>query len=336
LLGIEVNATEDDIRRAYKKIAIKYHPDKTSGNAALEEEFKKYTDAYQTLLDPVKRKEYDNRDTFANNFQFYGECFNGEGYKPKFGGAQSFDRDQMKPEAPRGDDITLEVDYKLEEFWKGVEKSIKVSRMVHCRLCAGTGAKSLMPCPECNRLGFLKVPNPNTGDYDIIRCRTCHGSRVVTKVKCSHCDGSGINLEDQRVKVNIPVATAPGSVVKIKGRGNSGRFSGPAGDLLVKLVENFDYNDIPIKYNKLPNPNLSMTINCSIYDILLSRPITINTPGGTTQVSFNSSLISQELPISVFGKEGEIKINTTPNPIFHIPSNVESEYLQKACDSQEF
>lgn len=256
ILGVERTATAEEIKTAYKKMAIRYHPDRNPGDKDAEEKFKAAAEAYDVLRDPDRRSSYDQFGAAGVNgegfggfngsmgmddiFSMFGDLFNG--HNP-FGGFGGFSTDRVASAArPAGGNLRLRVKLTLEEISKGVTKKFKLKKYVPCPECHGTGAeKGSTPevCPTCHGSGqvvrqqrtFLGIMQTQTV------CPTCHGEGRIVKKKCSHCNGEGVVLADEVVEVNIPAGVEEGMIVNVPGKGNAGRHGGPNGDLQVVIEE---------------------------------------------------------------------------------------------------
>lgn len=256
-LGVGRNATPDEIKKAYREQAFKYHPDKNKGDAAAEEKFKQATAAYEVLSDPEKRAQYDQ----------FGEAGLGAGAQG-FPGAGAFDmNDAMRtfmnafagesifdslfgggPGAggrtvQRGRDIKLRLKLTLEEVASGVSKKLKVNRNVSCDTCSGSGAKpgtSPRTCPGCNGRGQV-ARQQNMGMFGMFQsvgpCPECAGSGRVIDERCEACDGLGVSRGSTTVEVDVPAGVTTGNFIPIRGAGNAGPRGGPDGDLIVLIEE---------------------------------------------------------------------------------------------------
>jgi molecular chaperone DnaJ len=241
ILGVEKTATEDEIKRAFRKLARKYHPDLNPGNKAAEEKFKEINEAYAVLSDKEKRAEYDRGGTV--NFEGFGggggfQGFQGAGFDfsdifgdifgARTGGARTHHYE-------RGEDLMMQMELSLEEAFSGVTREVTINRTAECEACRGSGAESSEVCPSCKGTG--RSSSGGRGLFTIGQtCRQCGGTgRKITSV-CKRCSGQGVVYTADTVKVKIPAGVDTGSVVKVKGKGNAGVGGGPAGDLLIKIT----------------------------------------------------------------------------------------------------
>lgn len=277
LLGVEKTATADEIKKAYRKQAMKYHPDRNPGNKEAEEMFKKVSNAYEVLSDPQKRATYDQygpaafenggmggmggmggagfRDASDVFREFFGGMGGGGGIFESFfgGGAGAEEEDN------RGNDLRFDLEITLEEAARGVEKTIKYKRRAHCSACKGTGAEpgtSRKTCPTCKgrgqvirRSGFFQMQQP---------CPTCRGTGKVIEKPCAKCGGTGLEVEARTLVKRIPPGVATGTRLRSSGDGEAGPNGGEYGDLYlvihVKEHELFEregdnlFCTIPIKF----------------------------------------------------------------------------------------
>jgi len=245
-LGVKKGASADEIKKAYRKLAAKYHPDKNPGDAAAEEKFKEVQNAYDTLSDGEKRKQYDTFGT-ANGRRTTGfdpRDFGGGNFTINdlgdlgdlFGGI--FNRGQgaraRRPQPERGADIEIAVSLSFEDSLRGLETKIPVEVTTACRECGGTGAEpgtSPVICPECNGRG---VVSESQGLFALSQpCPRCRGNGTVVEKPCKKCKGSGRERRTRRYTVKIPAGVKDGTRIRLKGKGEIGEGGGPAGDLFV-------------------------------------------------------------------------------------------------------
>lgn len=278
VLGIDKSASEDEIKKAYRKIAIKYHPDRNPGNKEAEEKFKEAAEAYDVLHDPQKRQQYDqfgfdgpasggfggfsgggmNMDDI---FSMFGDVFGGRaGGFSGFGGGSG----QRRPPKYKGGDLRLRVKLTLAEIATGVTKKFKVRKDVTCSHCHGSGAEegsTSETCPTCHGSGV--VMHTQRSIFGMMQtqsvCPTCNGEGTVIKNKCKHCGGSGVEKGEEVVEIKIPAGVAEGMVVNVPGKGNAGPHNGINGDIQVFIEE--EENDTFVRDG-----------NDVIYNLLLDFP----------------------------------------------------------------
>ena len=277
VLGVDKNATEDQIKKAYRTIAIKYHPDRNTGNKEAEEKFKEAAEASDVLHDPQKRQQYDQFGFDGPNmggfggfggasmnmddiFSMFGDIFGGHaGFGGFGGGSRSRGRQQH-----RGLDLRLKVRLSLDEIAHGVTKKFKVRKDVTCSCCKGTGAEAGSTsdqCPTCHGSGV--ITHTTQSIFGMMQtqgiCPTCNGEGTVIKNKCKHCGGTGVEKGEEVVEIKIPAGVAEGMVVNVPGKGNAGQRKGINGDIQVFIEE--EENDTFIRDN-----------NDLIYNLLLDFP----------------------------------------------------------------
>ena len=265
VLGVNKNATEDELKKAYRKLAKKYHPDANPDNKAeAEAKFKEVNEAYETLSDPQKRKMYDQFGPDGpQGFNGAGGPFGGENgyysytssgfdgfgdfgdlgdiFSSFFGGGFGGRSSGRKQNGPRkGADLNLHIDITFEQAFSGVEKEITITRNEECSVCHGTGAKpgtSVTKCPTCNGTGQIRqVQNTILGQMQTTRtCTNCHGTGEVIKEPCENCRGKGTVRRQPKIKVKIPAGIDDGQTVVLRGEGEPGEKGGPKGDLYITV-----------------------------------------------------------------------------------------------------
>lgn len=256
VLGVQKGASEDDIKKAYRKMAMQYHPDRNQGNKEAEEKFKTAAEAYEVLSDGDKRARYDrfgHQGMRSNDYHQYSNAndifsqfsdifsgFSGGGsiFDSFFGGGQQ--QHQAGPE--RGADIQLRIPLKLEEIAVGVEKTVKVKHYRRCSTCSGTGAKGsggVQSCTTCGGQGQVRqVRSMGFGQFvNVTTCPSCQGAGSTIKDKCSSCSGEGRIQEESTLKVKIPAGVNDGNYLTLQNQGHVGRRGGAAGDALVVIQE---------------------------------------------------------------------------------------------------
>lgn len=245
VLGINKGASEDEIKSAFRKLAIKYHPDKNQGNKEAEEKFKEINEAYQVLSDPEKKARYDQYGTADFNGSGFGgfEGFDfgdlggfGDIFDTFFGGGGR--RRKNGPE--RGRDIEYNIQLTFEEAAYGVTKDISIDRYENCEVCGGSGAKkgsSPKTCDKCGGSGQIKTQrNTPLGSFvTTSTCDKCGGKGTIISDPCSHCHGTGKEKKNRKISINIPAGVDTGNVIPIRGAGEHGNNGGPQGDLYVNI-----------------------------------------------------------------------------------------------------
>ena len=288
ILEVSKTASADEIKKAYRKKAIKFHPDKNPGDKKSEENFKEAAEAYEVLSDSDKRQRYDQfghagvgsaagggfnggNMNMEDIFSHFGDIFGGHfGGFSGFGGSQRGGGQRVR----RGSDLRVKVKLTLAEIAVGVEKKIKVKKYVSCSNCNGSGAangSSSATCPTCNGQGRVtRVQQTILGQMQTAaECPTCGGDGKIIKEKCVHCNGEGIVREDEIITINIPAGVMEGMQLSVNGKGNAARRGGVNGDLLVLVEEE-------------AHPDLIRDENDLIYNLLLTVPMA--TLGGSVEV----------------------------------------------------
>ncbi|MBD7913998.1 molecular chaperone DnaJ [Clostridium sp. Sa3CUN1] len=247
-LGLEKGASDEEIKKAFRKLAIKYHPDKNQGNKEAENKFKEINEAYQVLSDPEKKATYDRYGTVDfdgsgfgaggfGGFDFSEMGGFGDIFESFFGGGGS-GRRRNGPQ--RGSDLEYTVSLTFEEAVFGVEREISIDRSENCETCKGSGAKegtSKKTCPTCNGQGQVRVQRqtPLGSFVSTSTCNTCNGTGSVIEEPCTSCHGRGHVRKTRKIKVNIPAGVDTGNVMPLRGQGNHGTNDGPPGDLYVRI-----------------------------------------------------------------------------------------------------
>lgn len=301
VLGVSKNATADEIKKAYRKMAIKYHPDKNPDDKEAEEKFKEAAEAYDVLSDADKRSKYDRfghaafeggagagggfhgsgmsmDDIFSN----FGDIFGNFGGFGGFSGHHSSSRS-----VNRGSNIRVKVRLTLQEVAKGVEKKLKVKKYVKCSHCNGTGAKdgsSYSTCHTCNGSGRVtRVVNTILGQMQQqTECPDCHGDGRIITNKCTHCNGEGIAMGEEVISVQIPAGVEEGMQLSVSGKGNAGRRGGANGDLIVYIEEEKSKELIR------DGNNLVYNLYLSIPDAILGAPVEVPTVDGKVKVNIEA------------------------------------------------
>ncbi len=233
ILGVDRNASDEEIKRAYRRLARKYHPDLNPGNKEAEEKFKEINEAYSVLSDPEKRRQYDQGATFSfEGFDFSRPEFS-DLFDFGFGDIFSDIFGRRTPAPQRGSDIVTEMEITLEEAYKGVTKPVTIRRHVHCTVCGGSGATAKEVCQTCRGSGTVGT---SRGFFTFKQtCPSCRGSgQRITKI-CPSCRGNGRILLTETINIKIPKGVEDGQRVKVRGMGEAGEYGGPPGDLYIEV-----------------------------------------------------------------------------------------------------
>ncbi|HEU4706650.1 MAG TPA: molecular chaperone DnaJ [Solirubrobacterales bacterium] len=289
-LGVSKKASEDEIKKAYRKLARKYHPDKNPGDDEAEEKFKEISAAYDILGDPEKRKEYDEGSVFAG-FGSGGQAPFGTGP----GGFGGFDFGDIlgsmgsvfgrggrggQPQQVRGRDLETEVGLSFDEAINGAQISVTVPKQSRCATCHGSGAKpgtAPTTCPRCEGRG---VEVQGQGLFSISQpCPQCGGAGRVIEDPCPTCGGSGLTQQSKRYKVNVPAGVKEGSRIRLAGKGEDGPRGGPPGDLYVTV----HVQASPV-FERLDDGNLQVTVPITVPEALRGGTIEVPTLSGTKRI----------------------------------------------------
>jgi molecular chaperone DnaJ len=286
-LGVSKKASEDEIKKAYRKLARKYHPDRNPGDEEAEEKFKEVSAAYDVLGDPEKRKEYDEGGVFAG-FGSGGQApfgtgpggFGGFDFGDIFGSVFSRGGRGAQPQQVRGRDLETEVALTFDQAINGAQVSVTVPKSSRCTTCRGSGAKpgtSPTTCPRCEGRG---VESQGQGLFSISQpCPRCGGAGQVIEDPCPTCGGSGLTQQSKRYKVNIPAGVRNGTRIRLAGKGEDGPRGGPPGDLYVTTR----VKPSPV-FKRLDDGNLEVAVPISIPEALRGGTIEVPTLAGTKKI----------------------------------------------------
>jgi molecular chaperone DnaJ len=302
-LGVPKNASPDDIKKAFRKLARQYHPDKNPGDKAAEDRFKEVNQAYETLSDQKKRKEYDELSRLGAFGPGGGGFRPGQGgpfqgfdpgmFRQGQGGAQQFEMGDLgdilsglfggaagggrgrRRGAERGADLQVDVTVSFDDSLNGAEVRVPVEKQVACETCHGSGAApgtSPKTCPECKGRGVIAH---NEGPFALSQpCPVCHGQGTIIETPCPTCHGTGVQDKARRLNVKIPAGVKDGTRIKIKGKGEAGQRGGQTGDLYVVVhVEQDEVFD-------RRGDDLEVEIPVSLAEAALGAGVRVPTPGG--------------------------------------------------------
>lgn len=292
ILEVSKGASQDEIKGAYRKMAMKYHPDRNPGDSAAEEKFKEAAEAYDALSNPDKRSRYDKygHDGMQGAGGFSGghgfdindifSAFGGSVFEDFFNsGSRGSNANRQQSMAEHGSDLKIRLPLTLEEIAEGVEKTITLKRMVKCEDCSGKGvsdSKDIVSCKQCNGSGQLKqVSRSVFGQYvNIVACNNCNGSGKVIINPCKSCNGEGRKQAEGTETIGVPAGVSEGNYIPIREAGNAGRRGGKNGDLIVLIEEK------PHKTFTRHGNDILLNLNITFPQAALGDEITIPTLKG--------------------------------------------------------
>lgn len=277
VLGLSRNATPEEIKKAYRKVAMQYHPDRNPGDKAAEEKFKEAAEAYEVLSDPDKKAQYDRfghaglsgngrgfsgATNMEDIFSQFGDIFGEDIFGSFFGGQRG--RSGSGRRGVRGSNLRIKLKLSYEDIAKGVTKQIKVKKYIRCTTCSGSGAKdsnSVQACSTCGGSGQVrKVTNTFLGQMQTVTtCPTCNGEGTTITHTCQSCRGEGRVYGEETVTIEIPAGVQEGMQLNVPGKGNAGQRGGGNGDLIVLIEEE-------------PHKELQRDGNNVAYELFISFP----------------------------------------------------------------
>lgn len=311
ILGVTRNATAEEIKKAYRKLAIKYHPDKNPNDKSAEEKFKEAAEAYEVLSNPEKKQRYDQYGhagvggaaggggyggggmNMEDIFSQFGDIFGGGGGSPFdsfFGGSQS----RGGRRVAKGSNLRIKVKLTLEEIANGAEKKIKVNKQIACKTCDGSGAKdknAVSTCKTCGGSGAVRrVTNTILGQMQTTAtCPTCHGNGQQITAKCGACHGEGTVRGEETITINIPAGVSEGMQLSMAGKGNAAPNGGVPGDLII-LIEELAHDTLKREGN-----NIVYDLHVSIVDAALGCSAEVPTIDGKAKIKIEAGTQSGKL-----------------------------------------
>ncbi|MCB0686673.1 MAG: molecular chaperone DnaJ [Saprospiraceae bacterium] len=296
ILGVSKDADAAAIKKAYRKTAIKFHPDKNPGNKEAEEKFKEAAEAYEVLSDADKRARYDRFGhagvsgnggfggsggmSMEDIMEQFSDIFGGSPFDTFFGGSSTRSR---RGGGVRGSNLRIKVSLTLEEIAKGTTKKIKVKKQVKCDTCNGSGAKdsgSVSTCGTCGGSGYVRqVRSTFLGQMQTTSaCPTCSGSGQVVTAKCNTCKGDGRVYDDKTIEIEIPAGVEEGMQLSMRGQGNAGQQGGPPGDLLINIEEK------PHEFLKRDGASIIYDLYLNFADAALGTSVEVPTIDGNVKI----------------------------------------------------
>ena len=311
ILGVSKGASQDEIKKAYRKVAMQYHPDRNPGDKAAEEKFKEAAEAYEVLSDQDKRAQYDRfghagvsgngRGGFGGGgqnmddiFSQFGDIFGDDIFGNFFGGGGRRGGGGQRARGVRGSNLRIKLKLTYEEIAKGVNKQIKVKKYVVCSTCTGSGAKdknSTQTCGTCGGSGQVrKVTNTFLGQMQTVTtCPTCNGEGSVITAKCGSCKGEGRVYGEETVSIDIPAGVQEGMQLSVGGRGNAGERGGPAGDLII-LIEEEQHKEL-----HRDGLNVAFELHLSFPDAVFGTTVEVPTIDGRAKIKIPSGTQSGKI-----------------------------------------
>lgn len=293
VLGLEKGASDAEIKKAFRKLAIKYHPDKNQGNDEAQKKFQEINEAYQVLSDPEKKARYDQFGTADfDGSSGFGGGFGGGGFggfdmgdifDSFFGGGFGGGSSSSRRNGPRrGADLEYTIRLTFEEAIRGIEKEISLTRTENCSTCSGSGAKagtSPKTCPNCGGTGQVRVQRqtPLGNFVTNSECDKCHGTGKIIEEPCTDCKGKGRVRKNRKIKVNVPAGVDTGNVMPLRGQGEQGINGGPAGDLYIKIMVT------PSKVFTRKGADVHIETHISMAKAALGTEITVETIDGNVK-----------------------------------------------------
>ncbi|MDX1954295.1 MAG: molecular chaperone DnaJ [Chitinophagaceae bacterium] len=300
ILGVSKSASADEIKKAYRKVAMQYHPDRNPGDKAAEEKFKEAAEAYEVLSDPDRKTQYDRyghagvtgngRGGHAGGnmnmddiFSQFGDIFGDDIFGSFFGGGGGGRSRGGRSRGVRGSNLRIKIKLTYEEIAKGVTKNVKVKKYVTCSTCTGSGAKdknSIQTCSSCGGSGQVRrVSNTFLGQMQTVTtCPTCNGEGSTVTAKCGSCKGEGRVFGEETVSIDIPAGVQEGMQLNLSGRGNAGERGGMPGDLIV-LIEEEAHDEL-----QRDGMNVAYDLHISFTDAVFGTQVEVPTIDGRAKI----------------------------------------------------
>lgn len=297
VLGVSKSSSADEIKKAYRKVAMQYHPDRNPGDKEAEEKFKEAAEAYEVLSDQDKKAKYDRYGHQAfgpgtggfgganaeDIFSSFSDIFGDDLFGSFFGGGGGARSRNSRPQGARGSNLRIKLKLNFEEIAKGTNKSVKVKKHVVCNSCSGSGAKdknSVQTCGTCNGSGQVrKVTQTFLGQMQTVTtCPTCNGEGITITAKCGSCKGEGRVYGEETISIDIPAGVQEGMQLSMSGKGNAGERGGRAGDLLI-IIEEEKHPDL-----HRDGLNVAYDLHISFPDAVFGTQVEVPTIDGRAKI----------------------------------------------------
>ncbi len=324
ILGVHKNASDAELKKAYRKMANQYHPDKNQGDKEAEEKFKELNEAYEVLSNPEKRAMYDQYGTTDFNSFGGGRSYGGDpssifedifgsAFEDFFGGSS---RARGRSSSFAGEDLKYNMEIEFEEAVFGADKVIKIPRLELCHFCGGTGAKdssSIIICSQCGGTGTMTFKQ---GFFSIAKpCSVCGGQGKIIKNRCEYCNGRKRIQKDSKIKVKIPAGVDSGNRLRLSNEGNQGIDGGKSGDLYIEI------NVKPHPIFKRDGANLICDVPMSFAKLVLGTEIEIPTLNDKVKLKIQAGTPSGK--VFTFEGKGIQKINSSSKGNLYVRVNIE-------------
>lgn len=358
VLRVSKSASGDEIKKAYRKVAMQYHPDRNPGDKEAEEKFKEAAEAYEVLRDDQKRARYDRfghagmsssgasgfggaqggmrmEDIFSN----FGDIFGDDMFGSFFGGGRS---GGGRRNASRGSNLRIKLKLNYSELAHGATKKIKVKKYIRCQTCQGSGAKndnSVQTCSHCGGTGQVrKIANTFLGQMQTVTtCPNCHGEGVTITAKCSSCHGEGRVYGEETISIDVPAGVQEGMQLSMSGKGNTGERGGAAGDLLI-LIEEESHPEL-----ERDGLNVRYVLALSFPDVVLGAQVEVPTIDGKAKIKIPAGTHSGKIfklkgkgfpEVNGYQKGDQLVVVKVWTP--QILSTEEREAIERMKDSERF
>jgi len=355
ILGVSKSADADELKKAYRKLAIKYHPDKNPNDKEAEDKFKEAAEAYEILSNPEKRRRYDQfghqgvgagagAGGFSGNmediFSQFGDIFGGGSPFEGFFGGNTGNRGGRR--VSKGTNLRIKIKLSLEEIATGVEKTVKINKQISCKTCNGSGAKdknSFSTCSTCGGSGSVRrVTNTILGQMQTTStCPNCNGEGTIISNKCATCQGEGVQRGEETITIQIPAGVSDGMQLSMSGKGNAAPRGGIPGDLIILIEETEN------EYLKRDGNNIVYELHLNFIHAALGTSLEVPTLDGKARIKIEPGTQSGKI-LRLKGKGiQELNSYTRGDQLIHVSiwtpkvlTREERLALEKMQDSENF